>query len=675
MKRSLRWVLFCPFLIAFLLCQSLYSADWPPISPEELKMTDEPLAPGAPAIILYKERVDNDILGVHRLYVRMKVLREGGRDIGNVEVPYSRRWLTVSDVDGRTVHPDGSIVPFSVKPFDRTVIRGHGIKVNVKSFTLPDVQVGSIIDYEYNIRFGAFSGVQFGISDPVWIVQDNLFQKKAIFKYIPISRNRMDRLENRFNGHPVRGVAWASYLPPDLPQPQLHVNMDVRAPGESIDLDLTDIPSLAREPEMPPPDLLRWRVAFYVITETNKEEFWKAEEKIWDKRTKDFVGHDGGVRDTALQTLAPGDTAEQKAKKLYAFVSSLENWDYIPERSETEKKELKIKKDDNAGEVLKNKGGTHSDLNRLFVSMLRAAGIPAYLMWVPDRSENLFDDNFLSEIQFAEEIAVVQIDGKDVFLDPGSKFCPYGLLDWRYAGVRGLRQTANGAEIGQTPTVNYNQSITTRAANLQLASDGTARGMVTFTFMGLEGMKRRQEAGLTDETGRKKLLEDELRAILPANSDISLARSPDWNNSEVPFTAAFAVTTPLAVNAGKRLLLTQHVFQVNTTAKFAEAHRQYPVYFDYPWHEVDETHILLPPGMDLENLAPDASTRLEYAMYKTQHKQEAPGKLFCRREFVMASEGIPAANYNDLKAFFATVKANDEQTALVRVMQNVAATN
>jgi transglutaminase superfamily protein len=460
-----------------------------------------------------------------------------------------------------------------------------------------------------------------------------------------------------------------------MPQPQIHVARDLIAPAQDIDLELTNIPPLGREPEMPPPDLIRWRVAFYVVSETNKDDFWKAEGKIWDKETKEFVGHDGGVREAVSRTVSPSDSTEQKIRKIYAFVANLENWDYVPERSESEKKELNIKKDDNTADVLKNKGGTHSDLNRLFASMVRAAGVPAYMMWVPDRSEQLFDDNFLSERQFAAEIAIVQIDGKEVFLDPGSKFCPYGMLDWRYSGVRGLRQTANSAEIGETPAANYNQSITTRAANLQLATDGTAQGVVTLTFMGLEAMKRRQDAGLTDDTGRRKLLEDELRMMLPSDSDVLLAREPDWNNPETPLAAAFKVRVPLAVSAGKRLLVTQHLFEVNSTAKFAETQRQYAVYFDYPWHEVDETHISLPPGMEVENLARDESTRLEYATYKSQHKQEAPGKLFCRREFVMASQGIPVADYNEVKTFFDNVKADDDQTALVRPTQNAAATN
>ena len=52
-----------------------------PVSPEELKMTSEPLAPGAPAIILYRQvdRDDNGQTTHEDNYVRIKILTEEGR--------------------------------------------------------------------------------------------------------------------------------------------------------------------------------------------------------------------------------------------------------------------------------------------------------------------------------------------------------------------------------------------------------------------------------------------------------------------------------------------------------------------------------------------------------------------------------------------------------------------
>jgi len=63
--------------------------EWLPISPEELKMTSEPKAPGAPAIILYRQvdRDDSDVVRAHEYnYVREKIFTEEGRkfaDVGN----------------------------------------------------------------------------------------------------------------------------------------------------------------------------------------------------------------------------------------------------------------------------------------------------------------------------------------------------------------------------------------------------------------------------------------------------------------------------------------------------------------------------------------------------------------------------------------------------------------
>ena len=60
-----------------------------PVSPEELKMTQEPLAPGAPAIILFRQ-VDRDDRGetAHEdNYFRIKILTEEGRKYGDIEIP------------------------------------------------------------------------------------------------------------------------------------------------------------------------------------------------------------------------------------------------------------------------------------------------------------------------------------------------------------------------------------------------------------------------------------------------------------------------------------------------------------------------------------------------------------------------------------------------------------
>ena len=151
-------------------------------------------------------------------------------------------------------------------------------------------------------------------------------------------------------------------------------------------------------------------------------------------------------------------------------------------------------------------------------------------MWVPSRDERFFQPELMSTHQLTAEIAIVQLGGKDVFLDPGTKFCPYGLLDWRYSGSKGLRQNANnGTEIAESPMSDYSQAQILRAAHLQLTADGKVEGTIKIGFYGLEAMDRRQKANATDAEGRKKMLEDEIRSWLPGNTDVVLAGTPNWD--------------------------------------------------------------------------------------------------------------------------------------------------
>ena len=667
-----RWALAASLLIT-LFAVFVHATDFPPVSPEDLKMTNLAEQPGAPAVILDREETDTDLLNEHAVYERIKILTDAGREYANVEIPYSRRGFTVTAISGQTVHQDGKVIPFEGKPFDKTVIKGGGIKVNVKSFTLPDVQVGSVIDFRYDLQYDDRM-----LLPPTWDVQTNLFQRKAYFKFIPFQNQGEGTYIQLANGQiSYGGFAWFPILG-NAARPELHENANgtivgaVRQISRWVDLKEENVPALVEEPFMAPASMIRWRVYFYYQEARDVDEYWKMQEKIWNKEVESYVGRNHGVENALAQIVSPSDTPEQKVRKIYTFVAALENQDYVPDRSKQENKVLDLKANKGAEDVLSNRSGTHNELNRLFVSMVRAAGIPASMIWVPDRSRELFIKQYLSTSQFDAELAIVQLDGKDVFLDPGTKFCPYGILDWRYTSVGGLRLSDKGTEFGQTPDSKYQESVTTRMALLSLDETGTAKGEVVLLFKGLQAMFKRQEGGRTDDAGRKKLLEDELREILPGNSDITLTKQPDWNDAEAPLVAKYQVSLPYAIASGKRMLVPQHLFQVSENARFASTQRINPVYFHFPWQEADEVHVTLPPGRDVESLAPDDTIKLGYAFYRVQQKQEAPGKIFSRRDFIMGAMAIPTDQYAEVKGFFDKVKADDDQPALLKAGADVA---
>ncbi len=190
---QLRWSA-TPVLVAaiFLSAIPAWSAlGFQPVSQEELQMTSEPSAPGAPAIILYRE-VNRDDYGKNyhggmRLvgeqndpgrsednYYRIKILTDAGRSQANLEIRYIKNLENIGVIRARTIRPDGTIQEFDGKVYDKTIIKNKNFKYEAKTFVLPDVQVGSIIEYFYTINFqGEY------IPNSNWILSQDLFTKKS----------------------------------------------------------------------------------------------------------------------------------------------------------------------------------------------------------------------------------------------------------------------------------------------------------------------------------------------------------------------------------------------------------------------------------------------------------------------------------------------------------------
>jgi hypothetical protein len=643
-------------LLPFLLLLSLIALaaplfafdDWQPISPDELKMTSEPAAPGAAAIILYREEKGDDNENFQYNYYRIKVLTDEGKKYADVKVPYDNQYSHVVDVKGRTIHPDGTIIPFDGKVLDGTLIKERHLKILQKTFTLPDVQVGSIIEYKYKIRWVE------GIAIPArWIVQDDLFQKRAVFSYAPYKH------EVLVGGLSGSEVGYTTFLP---------AGPKVTHKYDHYDLEMTNVAAFVEEEYSPPAAELKYRVSFYYQQGNIRtpEDFWSLKSREWNGNIGKFISHSSYVDDQVRQAIAQTDTPDQKLRKLYARVQQVANLSYQRERSAAEQKAVNYKENKNADDVLRQNAGYHNDLTRLFVAMARSAGVDARVIRLATRDETFFSKNLLDFSQLNSEVALVKVDGKDLYLDPGTRFCPYGLLEWQRTGVEGLVEThSSDAQFVTTSYPDYKNAVIQRVAVVNLSQDGSVKGKVRLVFAGQEALIRRLQENENDESGRTKDMEEELRRMLPASADIHLDSVKGWEGLDEPLDAMYSIEIPgYAAATGKRLLLSTALFEANSKSRFVHDKRVNPVYFEYPYRALDQVTFNLPPALQIESVPKEHKVLEQFAGYLSDYQSQGR-KIVFRRQLDVAGVMFPVNSYPQVKSFYEQVKSSDDETAVL----------
>jgi Domain of Unknown Function with PDB structure (DUF3857) len=300
----------------FLFAVCARAQQWTVPTPEELSMTAQPEVPGAAAVYFFREETTDDKLHMFSIYIRLKVLTERGKEYSNVELSFARasggNGFTVEDIQGRTVHPDGTIIPFTGKPYEKLIEKTQGVKVMAKVFTLPDVEVGSIIEYRYKLRYDD----RF-FQSPDWYIQSDLWTRKAHYLWRPINLNGNIILTNS-RGQTDNKIAWTTILPQGAEVKQS------RLPGGDqalIELDVHDIPPAPVEDFMPPIHSFTDRVLFYYTSFSTADEFWKNEGKFWAKTQDKFIGPGSAVSAAVKDLVAPSATrpeAPQTLRRSYA---------------------------------------------------------------------------------------------------------------------------------------------------------------------------------------------------------------------------------------------------------------------------------------------------------------------------------------------------------------------
>jgi hypothetical protein len=626
--------------------------DWLPVPPEDLALKDNAKQPGADAMVLYREvNVDAREASVSN-YLRIKIFTQTGvEQQADIELPYNKAQESIQGIRARTIRPDGSIVEFQGKPFDKEIVKGSGIKYLAKTFTMPDVQPGCIIEYSYREQYDDRFYWTLG-----WTVQYDLFTRLARFSIKPDDSSYSLPLLYRTYALPSGEAA-------------------IQKQGSLYTLEIRDLSGVEQEELMPPPSALQARVEFYYRERDEPEsetpaQYWKRMGKTWNGQVDHFVDKKKELAAEVSQDVNSSDTPEMKLRKLYARAEKIRNLDIEDEKSQKETKQEDIKPNNSVEDVLKHGYGHGLDINFLLIGLARAAGFDAADLRVAPRSGMYFFPQRESARDLGAELVWVRADSKEYYLDPAAHYYPFGALPWYETAANGIRVTKDGSEIIMTPPPVAANATIVRHADLDVDSQMEITGQLQVDFSGQEAATRRYDGRQEDESGRKKILGDEIKGWLPLGSIFEVTRVSDWDDAEKPIRVEGTVKIPSFVkSAMQRMLMPLEMFQGSEIGWFQSQKRVNEVDFPNPYERSDDLVIHLPSGYKVQALPPAqklAPGPVSYEISSTQQENTVEVK----RLLVISGIRFPKESYFGLRSFFSIVRTDDNAQAMFQIAQS-----
>src|SRR5215203_1577637 len=279
--------------------------EWKPIDPLELSLKNAMVEKEADAEALFWEvRIDDNPEGdlIFNHYVRVKVFTDRGRESqSKIDLPFGNLYggeTKIKDIAARTIKPDGSIVELKKEDvFERTIVKVSGLKVKARSFAMPAVEPGCIIEYRWREvrvnRNANYIRLQFQRDIPVQRVQ---------YLVKPI-----EYVGTNFNSIMLHGRAAPL----------------TKEKNGFYSTTMTNMPAVHEESRMPPEDQIRtWMLVYYTRARDAKpdpEKYWNDVAKNYYERTKGLIKPNDEVKKMATTIVADAKTEDEKLQRIFDF--------------------------------------------------------------------------------------------------------------------------------------------------------------------------------------------------------------------------------------------------------------------------------------------------------------------------------------------------------------------
>jgi len=640
---------------AFLVISQAYAEKAPikfgKVSMEEMELTSYLPDTTASAVILCDYGVtdmpfskqESRFERTFKRVIRIKILKKEGLDWANFEIELSKENDKLNNVKGMTYNlEDGKIIKTKLKS-DGKFLESNSKHYQTYKLALPNVKVGSVIEYSYSIRSKYFFNLR------TWYFQKSIPVKWSEYRVnIPEYYN----YKKLTKGYLRFAITESEYGTGTLFETTTYSI-------ERFRWAVSEAPAFKKEPYMTTSRNFLSAIEFE-LGSTSINGIYKNYTNTWEKINKDLWESEsfgqqlkggGFLKEIVTKINTEAKTDADKMNMAFDFIKKHMKWnDY---NGKYVNKTLRS--------AFKEKKGNAADINLMLVLLLKKLGLNSDPVILSTRSNGMVFPMQANKSKFNYVVAKIKLDEKDYLLDATEPLCPCNILPFRCINGQGRLISASASRWVDLNSKMPYKHIT--SSKLTLNDDGELVGQISESRQGYAALRTRKhfEGKTTDEV--KTSLEEN-------NPGLSLEEFEIINQDDIEKTLqtkSIVEITDKVEDAGDLIYLNPMLYEQTKKNPFTLKERKYPVDYGHTYDEIYSIEISLPEGCSLESKPENIRMALPNKAGSYIYSiQILGGKIVLMSRLKITQPMFGFDDYPNLKEFFNLIVAKQAELIVLK---------
>jgi Domain of Unknown Function with PDB structure (DUF3857) len=508
-------------------------------------------------------------------HTRIKILKSEGTSWADVGVDLYHDGGATESISGLkavTYNLENGKIVETKMDGDAVFLEKFNKNINTKKFSLPNVKVGSVIEYSYK------HNSDFIFNFPNWQFQYKIPSRYTEFRASIPDFFIMERLMQGYLApqYDIKDMPMGSYedkrhrwviqnVPAFTPEPYMTSENDYVS---KINFALAYI----NFPGEPSREIMgSWQKLVGVLM--GSESFGKA------------ITGNNFLKKKVEELTATVAEPEKKIQIIFDYVKSALKWNNVSDISA-----------DNLKDVFEKGMGSSGDINIALASMLDKAGFEVDPIVLSTRDHGFIRVQAPMQSQLNYVVCSVKLNGKRILMDATEKFLPLNVLPERCLNGQGILILKEAQRFEWMNLEAMTKSKTVTNCDLALTTTGELKGKITFTRDGYDAHRSRKRYAEGEEDYVKKLMNGK-------SWEIEKSQFQTMTEVNVPVKETHELTiNDNATVSGDVIYLNPLMGFSVLDNPFKIESRLYPVDFGSPFERVVLSKITIPEGYVIDEI-------------------------------------------------------------------------